>query len=45
LKSGAILLPRAPADVATRADQLEKTAEVVKEISQNQVFTKESLGG
>lgn len=35
----------AQADVATRVDEPEKTAEMVKEISQNQVFTKYSLGG
>ena len=35
----------AQADVATRVDEPEKTAEIVKEISQNQVFTKYSLGG
>ena len=33
------------ADVATRVDAPEKTAEVVKEISQNQVFAKDALGG
>lgn len=35
----------AQADVATRVDEPEKTAEMVKEISQNQVFAKYSLGG
>ena len=35
----------AQADVATRVDEPEKTAEMVKEISQNQVFTKDSLAG
>jgi len=35
----------AQADVATRVDEPEKTAEVVKEISQNQVFTRDSLSG
>ena len=34
----------AQADVATRVDEPERTSEVVKEISQNQVFTKDSLG-
>jgi CBS domain-containing protein len=35
----------AQADVATRLDQPEKTAEMVKEISQNQLFAKDSLSG
>ena len=34
----------AQADVATRVDEPERTAEMVKEISQNQIFTKDSLG-
>jgi CBS domain-containing protein len=35
----------AQADVATRVDEPERTAEMVKEISQNQVFAKDALGG
>jgi CBS domain-containing protein len=35
----------AQADIATRVDELEKTGEMVKEISQDLVFTKDSLGG
>ncbi|HUE97735.1 MAG TPA: CBS domain-containing protein [Anaerolineales bacterium] len=35
----------AQADVATRTDQPEKTGEMVKEISQDQPFVNDSLGG
>jgi CBS domain-containing protein len=35
----------AQADVATRVDELEKTGEMVKGISQDQPFAKDSLGG
>ena len=35
----------AQADVATRVDEPERTGEMVKEISQDQVFTSDSLGG
>ena len=35
----------AQADVATRADDPEKTGEMVKEISQEQPFANDSLGG
>jgi predicted transcriptional regulator len=35
----------AQADVATRVDEPEKTSEMVKEISQEQPFVKDSLGG
>jgi hypothetical protein len=35
----------AQADVATRVDEPEKTGEMVKEISQEQPFANNSLGG
>lgn len=35
----------AQADVATRVDEPEKTGEMVKDISQEQPFAKDSLGG
>lgn len=35
----------AQADVATRVDEPEKTGEMVKEISQDQPFARDSLGG
>lgn len=35
----------AQADLATRIDEPEKTGEIVKEISRDQPFTNDSLGG
>ena len=35
----------AQADVATRVDEPERTGEMVKEISQERPFVKDSLGG